>query len=365
MAGKIINYFAGGNTARGFFSLYDWALADLDKVFFLLGGPGTGKSTLIKGIGDKWIKKGFDIEYIYSAADPASVEGVMISQLKTGIVSDCMLRYITLRAPGVIEEFVNLGDGLHFEQIATQKDKIVSLNEEMRNSFKSAYRSFGEALKIHDDWEKIYIDNIDFKKANKLAENLAAKFFENKSVDKEPVEKRRFLGAATPQGSVDFVPDITEGLEKRYFFKGRPGSGKSTMLKKIVAEGKKRGFDAEIYHCGFDPYSIDMVLFRELGMCIFDSTAPHEYFPSREGDEIVELYGTIIDDRTDERYAKEIGEVSQKYRMKIKEATAHLAAAKSLNEQLEKIYTEAMDFTVVEALAEKIEARIQRLANQK
>lgn len=365
MAGKIINYFAGGNTARGFFSLYDWALADLDKVFFLLGGPGTGKSTLIKQIGDKWNEKGFDIEYIHSSADPDSVEGVIITKLKAGIVSDKMLPYITLRAPGVIEEFVNLGDGLHFEKVAPHKDKIVSLNEEMRNSFKSAYRSFGEALKIHDDWEKIYIDNIDFKKANQLAGNLATKFFENKSVNKEAVEKRRFLGAATPRGSVDFVPHITEGLEKRYFFKGRPGSGKSTMLKKLVSEGKKRGFDTEIYHCGFDPYSIDMVLFRELGLCIFDSTAPHEYFPSREGDEIVELYGTIIDGSTDERYAGEIKEVSRQYRGKIEEATAHLAAAKALNDQLEEIYTDAMDFTVADALAEKIEARIRRLADQK
>lgn len=365
MTGRIINYFAGGNTARGFFSLYDWALADLDKIFFLLGGPGTGKSTLIKKIGTKWNAKGFDVEYMYSSADPDSVEGVIISKLKAGIVSDKMLRYIKLRAPNVIEEFINLGDGLDFEAIAPYKDKIVTLNEEMGSSFKSAYHSFGEALKIHDDWEKIFIDNIDFKKANKLAENLAAKFFGNESLNKEAVEKRRFLGAATPQGSVDFVPDITEGLEKRYFFKGRPGSGKSTMLKKIVAEGKKRGFDTEIYHCGFDPYSIDMVLFRELGLCIFDSTQPHEYFPSREGDEIVELYGTIIDDSTDERYAKEIQEVSQRYRGKIKEATSHLAAAKALNDQLEGIYTEAMDFTVTDTLAEKIEMRLQRLVDQK
>ena len=43
--------------------------------------------------------------------------------------------------------------------------------------------------------------------------------------------KHRFLGAATPKGAVDFVPNLTEGLPHRYFIKGPPGPGKSTMLK--------------------------------------------------------------------------------------------------------------------------------------
>ena len=34
-------------------------------------------------------------------------------------------------------------------------------------------------------------------------------------------------------------------------------------------------FDVEIYHCGFDPHSLDMVIVREVGIAIFDSTSPH------------------------------------------------------------------------------------------
>lgn len=362
MAGNIIRYFAGGNTARGFFSLYDSALAGLDKVFFLLGGPGMGKSTMIQKIGTIWNEKGYDIEFMHSSADPDAVEGVIIPELKVAVVSEKLLRHVTMRAPGIIEEFIDLTGGLNTEKLAGQKDKIIALNEEIKKSFKSAYRSFGEALRIHDDWEKIYIDNIDFKKANELAEKLAGQFFKNRSVNKEAAEKRRFLGAATPRGSVDFVPEITAGLEKRYFIKGRPGSGKSTMLKRLTAEGKKRGFDVEIYQCGFDPFSLDMILFRELGFAIFDSTKPHEYFPSREGDEIIELYGTTIDPQTDERYEKEIREISRKYRQKINDATSHLAAAKAANDRIKEMYRSAMDFAAADARFEKINALIQSLA---
>ncbi|WP_054860951.1 hypothetical protein [Gracilibacillus sp. JCM 18860] len=83
-------------------------------------------------------------------------------------------------------------------------------------------------------------------------------------------------------------------MTKRYFIKGRAGSGKSTLLKKVVSASKERGFDIEVYHCGFDPESVDMVVIRELSVCLFDSTDPHEYFPKRKGDEIVDLYKLTI-----------------------------------------------------------------------
>ena len=220
----------------------------------------------------------YSIELMHSPLEPDAVEGVVIPELKTAVVSGKILRHIDVRAPGVVEEFLDLNSGLQTEKLAPMKDQILGLHDETANRLKAAYQSFAEALRIHDDWEKIYIDNIDFEKADELAEKLAKKFFENKNANKKAHEKRIFIGAATPEGSVDFVPDITAGLEKRYFIKGRAGSGKSTMLKKIAAEGLKRGFDAEIYQCGFDPESLDMVLFRELGFAIFDSTKPHEYF---------------------------------------------------------------------------------------
>ena len=63
MTGKIIRYFAGGNTARGFYSLFDSNIADLDRIFILKGGPGTGKSSLMKKIGTLDSEKGYNIEY--------------------------------------------------------------------------------------------------------------------------------------------------------------------------------------------------------------------------------------------------------------------------------------------------------------
>lgn len=363
MAGKIKNYYAGGNTARGFYSLYESNLKDLNRLYILKGGPGTGKSSLMREIGSYWVDQGYNIEYLHCSSDNNSIDGVKIIDLKVGIVDGTAPHVIEPKAPGAIEEYINLGEAWDSEKLATQREKINKLNEDRSEAFKKAYSTFAEALKIHDDWEKIYIENMDFDKANELTNKLIRTFYGNMTLNKPSDVKHRFLGAATPKGAVDFVPNLTEDVTKRYFIKGRPGSGKSTMLKKLVSEGEKRGFDVEVYHCGFDPHSLDMLIVRELGLCIFDSTAPHEYFPSREGDEIIDIYGSIIPLGTDEIFADKIETFSSSYKEKMKEAISYLAQAKSFHDELEKIYIEAMDFTVVDKFKETIQKEIQKIAS--
>ena len=304
MAGKILNYFAGGNTARGFYSLYESNLQGLNSLFILKGGPGTGKSSLMKEVGNQWVERGYDIEFLHCSSDNQSIDGVIIPDLKVGIVDGTSPHVIEPKAPGAVEEYVNLGEAWDADKLKSQKDAILLLSEQISAAFNMAYSQFAHALRIHDEWEKFYIENMDFKKANVLTSKLIQQFFSDSRSDRNGRVQDRFLGAATPLGAVDYVPNLTETVAKRYFIKGRPGSGKSTMLKKLAAEGASRGFDVEVYHCGFDPHSLDMVIVRELGFAIFDSTAPHEYFPERETDEIIDMYEELIVPGTDEKYAK-------------------------------------------------------------
>lgn len=362
MAGKIKNYFAGGNTARGFFSLYESNLEGLARIFILKGGPGTGKSTLMKEIGNEWVEKGFNIELLHCSSDNDSIDGVIIPALKVGIVDGTAPHIIEPKAPGAIEDYVNLGEAWDSDKLSRYTSEILSLNKQIADSFQTAYRVFGEALAVHDDWEKIYIENMDFDKANELTDKLLKQFYGNMSLNKKADVRHRFLGAATPKGAVDFVPNLTEDIQKRYFIKGRAGSGKSTLLKKLASEAERRGFDVEVYHCGFDPHSLDMVIVRELGLAIFDSTAPHEYFPSRDGDEIVDMYEKVIMPGTDEIYSDRIAEISKQYRAKMNEAISYLSKAKALHDDLEAIYIDAMDFEVVNQIKDKIKEEILQIA---
>ncbi len=362
--GKVLNYYAGGNTARGFYSLYESNLAGLSRLFILKGGPGTGKSTLMKKLGKEWNEKGYDIEYLHCSSDNDSIDGVIIRSLGFGIVDGTAPHVIEPTLPGAVEEYVNLGVAWDSAKLQTKKTEIEKISAEMKAAFSGAYALFGEALRVHDEWEEIYIENMDFDKANALTEELLGKLYGDKKLTKVPDVRHRYLGAATPKGAVDFVPNLTEGLAVRYLIKGRPGSGKSTMLKKIAAEAENRGFDTEIYHCGFDPNSLDMVIVRELGFAIFDSTAPHEYFPERVNDRVIDLYGTIIAPDTDEKYETEIKDISKRYRDYMNHAIASLATAKSLHDELEEIYVNAMDYGKIDEITAELNDEIKRLAEK-
>ncbi|MED3561047.1 PRK06851 family protein [Bacillus xiapuensis] len=363
MVGKVKNYFAGGNTARGFHSLYDSNLKGLDRLFILKGGPGTGKSSLMKKIGNEWLEKGCNVEFLHCSSDNNSIDGVIIPALKVGIVDGTAPHVIEPQAPGAVEEYINLGEAWNSQKLRFHKNKIQRLTKQISESFQTAYATFKQALEIHDEWEKIYIGSMDFKKADQLTNKLIENFFGKMKLNKKADIRHRFLGAATPMGAVDFVPNLTEEITKRYFIKGRPGSGKSTMLKKLAAAAEERGVDAEVYHCGFDPNSLDMVILRELGIAIFDSTAPHEYFPNRDGDEIIDMYELLIEPGTDEIYADFISDISGKYKAKMTEATSYLAKAKDLHDELEEIYVSAMDFSVVEKIQSQIREKINELGD--
>ncbi|WP_405112914.1 PRK06851 family protein [Paenibacillus sp. FSL K6-1217] len=361
MAAGILRYFAGGNTALGFYSLFESNLQGLRRIFILKGGPGTGKSSLMKAISTEWAERGYDIELIHCSSDKESIDGVIIPVLGAGIVDGTAPHVIEPKAPGAIEEYVNLGEAWDSAALIGQREIIEEINRKVAGAYAAAYSKFAEALNIHDKWEKIYFGHMDFSKADQLTARMLEQLFGEAHLQRSANVKHRFLGAATPAGAVDFVPNLTEGLLRRFFLKGRAGTGKSTMLKKIASEAEKRGFDTEIYHCGFDPRSLDMVIVRELDFAVFDSTSPHEYDPEREGDVIIDTYEAVVAPGTDERLAGPLEEVSAQYKATMKEAIAALAEAKVHRDELEKIYIAAMDFSVVDAARNRISAELDSI----
>ncbi|WJH37323.1 hypothetical protein N6H14_10145 [Paenibacillus sp. CC-CFT747] len=166
------------------------------------------------------------------------------------------------------------------------------------------------------------------------------------------------------EGAFDFIQSLTAPLERRIFIKGRPGSGKSTLLKKLAAAAEEKGIEVQVFHCGFDPNSLDMLIFPKLGTAIFDSTAPHEYYPNRDGDEILDMYTLTMTPGTDEAYAAELAAIKERYSAKMKEATSSLAEAEAIDSQIKAFYVAATDFLVVEELQLQLQSEWNELISK-
>ncbi|MBS4195979.1 hypothetical protein [Lederbergia citri] len=357
MGAKILRYFAGGNTAKGFYSLYDSNLADLERVFILSGKSKKEKSNIIHHFINKWNEYDYPMEIIHRASNPDDVEGLIIRNLNFAIVDGDHPREIGKEQICSQWETIDLDQSDRTAHLEDELNEVIDLKLKIEQSYLKAYKAYESGLKVHDEWERIYIDHMNFDLADNVAKSLISTLFKKPvaPANKDSDVKRRFLGAATPIGPVDFVDNITEGLGARYFIKGRAGTGKSTLLKKIAAEAENNGYDVEIYHCGFDPNSLDMVVVRELGWAVFDSTQPHEYFPTRAGDEVVDMYELTVAPGTDEAFAEEIANIEARYREQMKLGKLYLAEAKKYEDELEEIYGKVSDLSQTNLMIEELE----------
>lgn len=365
MAAKICNYFAGAISARGFVSYFDDNINGIDKLYILKNGSEKDKSLLMKNIGINWFIKGYDIEFIHCPYDVNEIEAVIIPSLDIAVVdgdSEHIAQAIALIQNG---EIISLTNEASVRSSPLSDDILTQIKSKIQDCYESAYAQLKEALDIHDEWEKIYIDNIDFNKLNEFTEATIEKFFGKLPLRKKGIAKNRFFGGFTYKGAVNFIMDLTKNIGKRYFIKGRPGSGKSTYLKKIAAAAQERGFDVEVYHCSFDPQSVDMIIIPELDLALFDSTAPHEFLPVRTSDEVIDIYDLAVTPGSDEKYRDELASIKAKYKETIASGISFLSKAKELQDMVqaaigEKINPEAID-KIYSELIDKINSYIDSL----
>jgi hypothetical protein len=73
--------FPGGNTAYGFYSFYHHLIPDdSNKIFMIKGGPGVGKASFMKRIGEELRERGLDVEHHHCSSDPRSLDGVALQK---------------------------------------------------------------------------------------------------------------------------------------------------------------------------------------------------------------------------------------------------------------------------------------------
>ncbi|MFE0558368.1 PRK06851 family protein [Paenibacillus sp. NPDC058910] len=355
------HYFAHGNTARGAHFLYTSAFDGLNKIFVLTGPQGTGKSTVIQSLADSLLDNDLHVQCFHSPLRPDELDGIILTELKVGIVDGRVFKGISDSGAGEIV-FIHFEEALDNSLILPEHFiTIEDLRGKLESAYSKVYETFAMALRIHDEWEKYYIENMDFSKADQIAQDLIQELYAGHESDTPTASRHLFFGAATPRGAFDFIQSLTSQLERRIFIKGRAGSGKSTLLKKLASAAEQKGIEAQVFHCGFDPNSLDMLIFPKLRTAIFDSTAPHEYFPDRDGDEILDMYTRTVAPGTDEAHAAEIAGIKARYSAKMKEATSHLAEAEAIDSQIKAYYVAATNFSIVEKLHLQLQSELNEL----
>src|SRR5699024_5040159 len=314
-----IPYFVRGHTAEGLVNYSDSNLQGIETIIALQHDNQQLIADVLEYFKTQ-SKNTKTVETIYSPYLVKQLEGLIFRDESYALLSaDILLK------EDIVHETINLNYWLPMHV-----DEAVKQNKEQIQN--EAYHCFKQALSIHDQLEQVYIDEMDFSKADKLAENLLKEmFYDVPMQNKQAHVYKRLFGTNTIGGAINEVEEIIEPIRHRVFVKGRAGTGKSVLLNKVLNESVQLGYDVELHHCSFDPQSIDMVLIRDLNYCLFDSTAPHEFFPTRATDQVVDLYETTVTKGTDEKYAKEISQITKTYKEGMRDGLDHLSDLRSLS----------------------------------
>ena len=87
-ADEKIRFFLGANSPQGFYSLYDQLInpAQARAIYILKGGPGCGKSSLMRRVAQRAEEAGDRVEYIHCSGDPDSLDAIHLPARGAAIV---------------------------------------------------------------------------------------------------------------------------------------------------------------------------------------------------------------------------------------------------------------------------------------
>ncbi|HHY58992.1 MAG TPA: hypothetical protein GX504_00090 [Clostridia bacterium] len=361
-AGSVRYVFPGGNTAFGFYSFYDDIIKNAFKRLFILkGGPGVGKSTLIKNIGSQLLQQGYDIEYHCCSSDKNSFDGLLAPSLGIAIVDGTAPHTIDPQHPGAVDEIVNLGNFWHEKGLIELKDEITALSRQIKHLFARAYNYLAQAKLLQEDLESYYqVSNcLDIPALNWTGHRLIEDIFPRETPRRLPKVRHLFASAITPQGLTNHLSNLFDNLGKRYIITGPPGTGKATILHKLYETATSLGYQVEAYHCALIPTKIEHLILPELDTGIITSTGPHTYQPQPQ-DEVINL-DELLDKSLLTAYSDDLAAAKQRFDAALQKALEFMGRVKEYRDRLESYYIANMDFPAINDFVVQLNARIQAL----
>lgn len=358
---KIRHLFPGNNTTEGFFSFYEYILPQKNakRIFCMKGGPGTGKSSFMKKLGNHFADLGYTIEFHHCSSDPASLDAVVIKELNVAILDGTSPHVVDPIHPGAVDEIINLGVAFDTNALSSHKEEIMNITKEISGNFQRAYRLFAGARSIHEDWaamntsalymDKIYVLIDELKK--KLLPSLHTKLGE---------ERHLFSTALTPDGIISYNEELSNEVNNIYVLKGGPGLKKSEILKALGHEAQRQGQFVEYFHDPLIPDRIENILIPDLSLGLFTTNEISRITYNNTELDMKELCNGEILTSNSQRVLFD----KRQFDILMNEGLSCITTAHELHDELETYYIGAMNFSKVDEIYEETISKIESLIPQ-
>lgn len=197
--------FCSANSGDGFISFFDTILDEKKSmIYYIKGGPGCGKSTLMKEIADR----ADDAELIICSGDPSSLDGVILPKQNTVIIDATKPHSHEPKYPGAGGNIIDLGEGWNIDKL--DKQKIMDLCDQKSKIYRSCYHLLKCAKEIHKGVFEPISNTFDIKKIERIGDKILQQNALWENQNRPPMIKKRFLSAISPNG----MYTLTETINK-------------------------------------------------------------------------------------------------------------------------------------------------------
>ena len=356
--GKVRHVFPGGNTPYGFFSYYNYIIpVDANRIFIMKGGPGTGKSTFMRNMGEALVNCGYNAEFHHCSSDNNSLDGIVIPELKIAFIDGTAPHIVDPKNPGCVDEIIHLGDFWNETGMIPNKQEVIDCNYEIGRKFQQSYRYLNAAKSLYDNISSAYTEALDIAEANKICEDLSAEIFAGVNTVGCGKLRKLFASAITPDGAVNYLESSVWPTKSCYILTGQPGTGKSCLLQKIINTAIIKGLDVEVFYCPLAPEKPEHIVIPSLNCAVTTSAEPHVYRNVTNPQMLVNM-DLCLDEKT---LNKDIGTIAydrDMYRELFAKSVACINTAKQIHDRLETYYIPNMDFQAIQNLWQKTYERV-------
>ncbi len=352
------DFFLGAGSPTGFVGYFNQLTKpelDLD-VTLIKAGPGCGKSTFMRSIADHLAMQGHSVELIHCSSDSDSLDGVICTEKGFAIIDATAPHVVEPEYPGAVEKVVSFFDFLDNDKLRVSREQIVELFKRNKCFHDRATRYITAAGSLVQDSMRVAGFCTDTQKLEGFCRRFCAKRIKPNDDKGQGREHMRLLGAITPKGFVFYGDTVLSMAQDVVVIDDRYGFISKKILSVVRDDAISKGLDVYTCYCAMSPYEkIEHIIIPSLSLAI---VTRNEFTGFEFGNvEVIKSSRFLIPEQL--RGRKKRLKFNRTTTVELlSQAQLMLSQAKSVHDDIEKYYVDAMDFGALKAVFEQVTSKL-------
>ena len=345
------DYFASMNTGNGFKSYFDTVFDPqyLEALFIIKGGSGTGKSTMMKRIGEEAERNKQFVEYFHCSSDCDSLDGIIIND-KIAVIDGTAPHTTDPKYPGAVDTIINLNECLDSNQLKKYKSEIIQISVNKSSYYRKGYSFLSAASQVKKEITSMTKTGLEYYKMQGAIERF---FKQNGYVGSGKDRRVRLISGVCPGGKMTY--STFEKNSERICIIINAHGCEGIFFEAFLEHAEKLGLKCCLSYDPLCPDVYNALYFPENKLSVVCAAGDENLYDDKYKVFNMERFlskDSIACTRVKERFA------SKCIKALVEGATDSFTEAKKSHLLLESIYRKAVDFERVENITSKLSDNI-------